>query len=502
MSVSSNILTVLEPTIVLDEVQLPNMAEDEGRGPNQIPSKRAGDLVPMVIINGYTLSDTDLLQFELSLTEEMPKLYIKFSDSRNMFTIDNYPRDGGIINVRLASKNPEIYKSIRLDFDIIRVYGNPTQPEAGTPTFTMFGQCSIPGLFAEDCKSFGEGTSLDHLEAIATDLKLGLATNVTGTNDSMIRLCPYGSRLDFIKDTVNSSYIGENSFQDFHIDQYYYLNFIDINHQINVKADFEDTFFTFLQDLSVDVKDTDLYNMSGKLLLTNNTNLQGTSNHIVSYTLENKAFNVVEVFGYKRDVQYYDHGEEEKLKQFTLESLTSEDLKPIESPLRGRYGGEGDIRVELERKHKYTGRQFYSDDATSRNTHLNFNYSVLHNFHNRAELEKLQLVVDLGGSNMALYRYQKIPVIIYEHDITRKMATSEKDIKLEKTGMNEGHFDGAKPDDRENEARATAKINNFLSGTYLIGKITYIYNLDEGMKQRLHLYRREWPVPLKQLPDA
>lgn len=501
MAVSSNILTVLEPTIVLDEVQLPNMAEDEGNGPKQLASKRAGDLVPLVIVNGYTLNDTDLLQFELSLTDRIPTLYLKFEDSRNLFTIDNYPRDGGIINVRIASKNPEIYKSIRLDFDISKVYGNPAQPEAGTPEFTIFGICSIPGIFSEDCKSFGEGTSLDHLEAMATDLKLGLATNVTGTNDSMIRMCPYMRRISFLEDVVDSSYISDEAFQDFHIDQYYYINFVDVNHQINVKADFEDTFYTFLQDLTVDVKDADLYKTSGKLLLTNNVNMQGTSNHIVSFTLENNTYDIVENYGYKRVLQYYDHNEDEKLKEFTLEALSSKDLKPVESPLRGRYGGEGDIRVELEKKHKYTGRQYYSDDASSRNTHLNFNYSVVHNLHNRAELEKMNLVVDLAGSNMALYRFQKIPVVIYEQDTTRKMATTEKEEKAEKVGMKEGHFDAAKPDQRDAEY-GTAKINNFLSGTYLIGKITYIFSRDSGMTQRLHLLRREWPVPLKQLPDA
>jgi hypothetical protein len=501
MSVSSNILTVLEPTIVLEEVQLPNAAEDVNGGASQTPSKRAGDLVPMVIINGYTLNDTDMLQFELELSEEVPKLYIKFEDSRNLFTIDNYPRDGGIINVRISSKNPEIYKSIRMDFDIVQIYGNTTQPEAGTPEFTVFGICSVPGLYAEDCKSYGEGTSLDHLEAIATDLKLGLATNVMGTNDSMIRICPYVNRFSFLKDLVDSSYIGEESFQTFHIDQYYYINYVDINHQINIKADFEETFYTFLQDNSVDIKNTKLYEMSCKLLLTNNSNFHGTSNHITAFTLENRAFDVVETFGYKRDLQYYDHNEEEKLKEFTLEALSSKNMLPIESPLRNRMGGEGEERYKLEKKHKYVGRQFYSDDAASRNTHLNFNYTVVQNLHNNAELEKLQLVVELGGPNMSLYRYQKLPVIIYEQDMTRKLANQEKEEKAEKVGLNEGHFDGAKNEKRDGDF-ATAKINNFLSGTYLIGKITYKFSRDTGMIQNLTLLRREWPVPMKQLPDS
>jgi hypothetical protein len=499
MAVASNILTVLEPTIVLDEVLLPNMAEDEGEGPSQIASKSVGDIIPMVIVNGYPLNDEDILQFELELSEEVPKLYVKFQDTRNLFTMDNYPRDGSLVNVRIASKNPETYKSIRLDFDIVDVYGAPNQ-EPATPEYTIFGRCSIPGLYSEDCKSFGEGTSLDHLEAIATDLKIGLATNVQGVQDSMVRVCPYMNRLSFIKDTVDSSYIGEESFQTFHIDQYYYLNFVDVNHQFNVKADFEDTFYTYLQDIKVNIKDDQTYNMSGKLLLTNNLNMKGLSNHIVSYSLANSAFSIVERYGYKRTIQYYDHNEDPKLKEFDLESMVSKDIKPIESPLRGRYGSEGEARYGLEKKHKYGGRQYYNDTATSRNTHLNFNYTVVQNLHNMAELEKMQLVVDLGVSNMALYRFQKVPVIIYEHDTTKKNVTDQRAERLEEVGMKEGHFDEAKLNS-EVDPNQTARINDFLSGTYLIGKILYRYYPNEGMTQRLHLLRREWPVTLKELPS-
>jgi len=102
---------------------------------------------------------------------------------------------------------------------------------------------------------------------------------------------------------------------------------------------------------------------------------------------------------------------------------------------------------------------------------------------------------------MSLYRYQKLPVIIYEQDMTRKLANQEKEEKAEKVGLNEGHFDGAKNEKRDGDF-ATAKINNFLSGTYLIGKITYKFSRDTGMIQNLTLLRREWPVQMKQLPDS
>lgn len=505
MAVSSNILTVIEPKIVLDEVQVKNMAEDEGAGPKQVPSKRIGDLMPMVNVNGYSINDEDLINFELELTDDLPKIYVVFQDTRNLFLVDNYPRDGALVNVRIASKNPTTYKSIRMDFDIIDIYADPVFGDMETPIYRISGICSIPGLFSEDCKSFGEGTSLDHLEAIATDLKIGLATNITSPKDSMKRILPYSNRIDFIRDTVDASYIGEESFQTYHIDQFYYLNYVDVNAQFNIKADFEDAFVTFLQDVSVDIKNSDTDKMLSKLLLTNNLNLKGTSNHIESYTVLNTAARVVQRQGYGRGVQYYDEGDQEKkLREFNLETLTTKDIKPIESPLKGRYGSAGEAVYKLERKHKFLGRQFYSDNVKSKNNHLNYNYSVVQNIINMAELEKMQLVIELGTNDNAFYRFQKVPVIIYEHSAQKKSILDEKQARLKEVGMEEGHFDGAKPEETPvegKEASSTAKINDLLSGNYLIGKIMYKYTKETGMKQRLHLLRREWPVSLNQLPS-
>jgi hypothetical protein len=85
----------------------------------------------------------------------------------------------------------------------------------------------------------------------------------------------------------------------------------------------------------------------------------------------------------------------------------------------------------------------------------------------------------------------------------RKSILEEKEKRLKEVGMEEGHFDGAKKEDPVNEGSTNssmAKIDEFLSGNYLIGKIMYKYTKETGMKQRLNLLRREWPVSLNQLP--
>ena len=274
------------------------------------------------------------------------------------------------------------------------------------------------------------------------------------------------------------------------------------------KADFEDAFTTFLQDVSVDIKKSNTDDMLGKLLLTNNLNLKGMSNHIQSYTVLNNSAKIVQRQGYFKDVQYHDEGDQEKkLREFKLQTLVTKDIKDIESPLRGRYGSVGKARYELEKKHKYLGRQFYSDDLKSKNSHLNYNYGAVQNIINIAELEKMQLVVELGTNDNAFYRFQKVPVIIYEHNASQQSLVKLKEERLKEVGMEDGHFDGGKPEEEEANnqnpsAKNVPKINDLLSGNYLIGKIIYKYTKETGIRQTLHLLRREWPVSLNQLPGA
>jgi hypothetical protein len=122
------------------------------------------------------------------------------------------------------------------------------------------------------------------------------------------------------------------------------------------------------------------------------------------------------------------------------------------------------------------GRQFYSDNAKAKNNHLNYNYSVVQNIINMAELEKMQLVIELGTNDNAFYRFQKVPVVIYEHSAQKKSIVDLKDERLKEVGMQETHFDGAKQDPQQNPNEAgenanTAKINDLAVTTAKIDNL-------------------------------
>ena len=191
MDLDNNILQVVEPSIRPTEVKFHTAGEDEGADKQ---TKSVGVDKPYVIINGYEFKGSDILYCKLSVNGFYPKLTLSLTDTRMAFDVGTYPRDGDNITLLINSKNQDTFKSIHMDFDITSV-SSPQTPSgfAGNTVrdYNFQGVCKVPGLFAEDCKSYGEGTSLEHIEKVATELKLGLATNIDTTEDNAIKITMY-----------------------------------------------------------------------------------------------------------------------------------------------------------------------------------------------------------------------------------------------------------------------------------------------------------------------
>lgn len=487
----NNILVIAEPSIRPKKIEVPRVDEDEG-GDKQ--SKAVGTDQPLIIINDYEFKPGDILNFKLSIVDSLPELTIRLKDSAGGFDTAQYPRDGDYITLYVNSKNQETFKSIHMDFDIVTI----TSPKKGSPhserTYSFTGVAKIPRLFTEECRAFDEASSLNHLESIAQDLGLGVATNIDATSDNQVRVQAYERTIDFLRNLVNTSYVREEAFQTFYVDQYYYLNFIEVNkifNSKNVKGEDAQTSMTSF-DLSVsqdkNVEEND--NIETKLYLTNNITAEGTGNKISQWSLANNSSRVSLENGYKRILSMYDELEGEKLIEFDIESFTSRNLRDTEEPLKGR---RDEDHYDNHIKHKYVGRQ--QDYTLEGNVHSNHKYSMLNNYQNLKELEKMQLIVELQAFNPGLYRYQKIPVIMYNVEPVKTEGTKLQEEQLKEKG--------AKPEEKafdfKNEGESVdgheAQLDNFISGHYIIGGIEYIYKQNEkSIRQRLILLRREWPV--------
>jgi len=496
MALEGKILTRLEPTIELDKYKFKSEGEVDADNPGDSNSTREmGVEYPLIIINGKRFSRVDIKSFEISLEGFVPTIALGIIDSESNFNVESFPRDGDVITVRLAARPKNDYKDVRIDFDITNVESPPVNGVArgsGGGKYFFTGEMKIPGLNAEQCKSYGKGTTMDHLEKIATDLKIGFASNIDSTDDEMNCVTTFEPILDTITDLVKHSYVNDDSFQTFCIDPFYYLTYVDLNVMLNASDDFEDALLALDTDLN-DTKGSDATNTTNEiksnLILSTKNELQGTNLYIDKYSLKNNAGTIAKRNGYKRVLQYFENDSEEGLVNFDIEPLTTDKLKDIVEPLKGRRDEE---RYKQEIKYKYVGRR-NSDPETS-NTHLNYNFAGIHNQQNLQELDKMTLEVELETWNPAIYRYQRIPVAIFHE--TQNQIGLDAAVKKTKDELGFDAAPAADPDDAV--AGYSTVVDEFLSGFYIVGAIKYVYKTGT-IRQHLTLLRREWPGRLNSI---
>jgi len=506
MGLNAHILTITEPTIVVDKIEAPDMGQREAGGSN---FDSGADQVPYIKINGYVFQTDEIDRFNLKLTGKYPEISATLVDSRDIFTVAQFPRDGDVLSLRLKVRGDK-YKDIRMDFHIIEFRGIPTSnvdKAAGGARFNVRAFAKLPGFYTDECKSYGKASSYDHLIKIAEDLKLGFATNVDATDDQMTRLCAYQSKFELLEDTVLHSYISDDTFQTYSIDPYYYVNFVDVQKLFNAEEDIEmaelrtrGIFNERPGDSKAGDEGTEM-----KLLLTNNLNAGGTANFIESYNLINNSTAVALENGYKRNMQYYDMNSEmtkndENLSEFFVESLVSSTIKDNEEPLKGRRNSSTD-EYATHAKHKYLGIQ--DSNPLDGNVHLNWGYSAINNIQNLVELDKMKLVVTLTTINPAVYRYMKIPVTIFNYSQTSNALTKGVNKKATEDGF-ETKEDALSKDSstktvEESTVVSQPKIDEFLTGYYVVMGVEYTYDITGSKKQILHLSRKEWPARINNI---
>ena len=220
MELENHILAVVEPAILPTEIKMDALAEESGDNTDK-QSKEIGGFEPFILCNGVQVTSNEIENVALELKGQIPKCTVSFNDAHGAFKVDSMPRDGDFFTILLNSKHQETFKSVHMDFDITTIESEADNPNApGGGLITLNGIAKIPRLFAEDCQVLDSDTSLNHLETIVRDLEIGLATNVDSTDDAQPRIQAYDSYLTFIKSIVEDSYISDDSFVKFYIDQY------------------------------------------------------------------------------------------------------------------------------------------------------------------------------------------------------------------------------------------------------------------------------------------
>ena len=475
---NSEILTIKEPAVVLEQIEVGNFEDPSQSVSNK--EKYMGNTTPYIKINGYEMSSETIIKFKIHSKDFIPTIELAFADVTKQFQND-FPKDGDLIELYIRSRNDNAKKKIRINFDILSIKGNSA---IGTNVYKLTGVMKVPNIFSEKQLSFLEDTSYNHLLSVCDEIELGFASNETATDDIMPRFNPNNTIKDFIKKTVDYSYKDENSFFTSYIDLYYYLTLVNVNTLFSMDETLEDGISDLVSSITED-KDSETEGVDGedtKIILSNHVSFTNTTNYIKDYSLFNRAGQIWMTNGYKRYSQYLDMDTYE-FQSFFVDPLTTEGSEKDLVILKGK---AGDTSYEMQNKFLYQGRQFST--LNEGNLHPNYHFAKILNYQNNEELNKMGLSITLQDISSSISRYKRIPVAIYENEsgIITNIGMQYGDAERDSQPENDGNVV-----DRQEDFIA----NSFISGFYVVRDFSINWDRQDEFTQTVNLIRREWPIP-------
>ncbi len=388
---------------------------------------------------GLPLDHNDILKMKLYNDGFLPRLDVIFRDPLNKVITDLYPTDKSFISFFKKSES-DLLMPIRIDF-IINNFRAIKERE-GDNTEKIYSLTSEL-LFNNITENVAyKGTSFAVLQSLAQKSKLGFASNIDNTEDEMIWINTGMYISEFIQDTTKNSYKSDETFMVSFIDLYYNLNYIDIEKQLAENSWNEKSVAEYL----VLVDEENIHS----LVLSNHPNFLGTNLYIDKYNLDNTARFVNFEIGYQSKILYYDKTDIEVVND-ELDIITNEENKIV--------------LKNFKKEENY--RQYNLGKQDQDNVHKKFLYSRKLNENNLDYLQKVKMNIILNIPNMSLYRFQNVQLVLFE-----QFSFTDSDIK-------------------EKKASDKYKINDKLSGEWLITGINYIYDIRTGFSQEITLAKRE-----------
>jgi hypothetical protein len=395
-------------------------------------SKIVGDYYPAIDINGMLFSGQNIVNMELDVIGFLPTISITIKEPKGLFGSQHYPTDGDVIKLYVRSKNAD-FKPIRQNYRILTHDGISSNKASMAGVYTFTGVLDLPGLSVDKIKSFPNMLSIDVLMAIAEELGLGFATNGPETDDTMTWICPGVSYMDFIQnDVLAGAYKNDESFFTAFIDEYYYLNFVQVNELLTHDAELSVETLNYLMQSDTLPDDTEeVGKYESEFFLSNSKLTAGTPNQISAYApIGNPGYEFMDN-GYRTYIQYYNKSEDAFSDTF-METLTSEDTSVDMIVQKGKEREDHTTMI----KSIYVGDQFNA------NVHPSFYFAKLQNNYNISELKKLSLKINLASMNPNIYRYKVCPVmiIVSRDDVLQSEVEEEDHEELAVDTFNSGYY--------------------------------------------------------------
>jgi len=425
--------------------------------------------VPYLEIGNLNIQSDQMILLELYNDQFLPRVYVQFRDTSGQLIDPLFPIDDTILKV-FIQPDSEVLMPIRMDFKITDI--NPIKSKSGDNYDIIFG---LSGILSVDYlyNSFfisHEDTSFNVLKKLASEAGLGFATNIGDTDDKMVWINPADQYLEYIQNIIKHSYKSQESFMFAYVDFYYNLNYVDI--ETALSEDIEDQLGMNSNSYFFDTQKHE--ESTTELILTNHPDRSGSNVYIDKFNILNKSTAVNLEIGYLYYLSYYDTNGN-TLYKLILDNISTPGKDNNSIIMKGGIGEISDMQLNSA-----NGEYVSSIDVD--NAHEYYLYAMKHNENNLKFLQKVKLKITLNKTNFNLYRFQKLKVNFY-----KTSQLTEKDVKVQTTEP----VNKKRIEEKQGIIADEDKLNQRLSGDWLITAISYSYNKTGGFEQEVTLVKRE-----------
>ena len=451
---------ITRPTIVLKELSIDYDETLQDSGADEYAETLG--LYPYLQIGNIVIQTNDTIKIILYNNHFLPKVEVHFKDPTFRLIDPLFPTDNEILSIFIQS-NSEILMPVRMDFKIIEFNVNKNKSDDNQElTYVLIGILNVNPLYFTPFISY-KGTSYTVLKKISIDCELGFASNINDTNDEMVWINGSSPTLEFVQEIVQYSYKSDESFMYAYVDFYYNLNYVDIETALN--EDISEQTGVMASSNIIKGDNEPLSN----LILTDHPDKSNSNLYINKYNLINSSTKVNLQIGYATFISYYDMNNNTFYK-FKLETISTTSSNGNHIILKGNIN-------ELVDLNNITTRGIMGRLDTD-NVHPNFLYAEQQNSKNLNFLQKVKIKISLKLMNFNLYRFQKIMIKFYKlselHDDDKPVVVNEDTIK-----------------NPQNIDYDEKRLNQRLTGEWLITAINYNFNRIGGFSQDITLVKRE-----------
>lgn len=462
--------------------------------------QRAGMLEPVVQIGKVKLTKHTLKSLSIWQDDLIPRISLTIVDNGYIFTSRGYPLSNIIVSVFIQSPLKKL-KSMAADFLITSISSMPI-PNSTSIMYTLSGELNVPYLHGNYSKAYPNMTSIQVLQKVAEELKLGFADNQPeGMNDTMTWILPNYTYKSFLQQIGKFSYRDDNNFFDIFIDRYYVLNFVNVEKQFSRDKEIDKGW----QAIDQTIIDKRRQNPEQKvdeeievpIILTNYPEAAQTEFFISDFSIDSNHGDIIKTHSIRKYVYWYEHGANGDPKKQDDVNFRVHFTEPLTSPVTN----DGTV-PQTASVPEFSSPSSEDSDAGPAvttgvwsgidysNAHASYKFAELLNYHNWLETEKNLLNVTLPGFSVNIMRGSRVKVNIYMSKQTAILANSMADDGTNDPILNNINT-GIPAIDNKPQAMI---LDQSLSDFYYVSSVNYSY-YDGKFQTNLTLSRRHWMIP-------